>query len=1214
MADLPAGLEPGPPPDPTLKDVAQRESGGRNLPPEANVNYNVKGPRHSEASGIYQFEPATWRGATRATGVGREAATANLATPDEQVVNAEWIKQKYGVNSSAAWAASAPKGGYKDTQLPEGLVAGPAPKPQELPPGLVSGPAITQPHTQMGMPGPGRPQMGPPMPAPPAPGPMDPSIAARTVTPQAQPGPGTEVQANPFGDGGHQIASMVATPSQWAQMASDPKNPMWQRVGLGIAELGKRYGQAALDAAGVFGDVATGKAKLEDPETQQRVISAAAFYGSRAAPGERPAGVMAQPGEEAALPTYRIPDTGEGSITINGKTINYKDSDVVGADWRAPSAMGSSVTQAGAAPNEASIAARRAPPSMPEPANINEDLIGGANRLGRIQRGQGSVKDLTDHIKGLQEEISYVQSEGPHAVGSPAFGHIQQLQGELAETKAKLSGTPVSAGAAAVPTHEVLAENIRAREATLTATDPMFKQGMRRAANAVKSVFSPETARNLETGEQGGLKAAAHIRGAEGPMEQQRQQAGTALNTYYKAFNGVSPEEGLTVLKWMQDPASRKTGIYQPSPETEGFMKTFADRMQKIQRILETTDKTADMQFRENFVTGLWQNPKEVMPRLMGKAGSSYFTKAKVWQSYEEGIRAGGIPVSTNPLEIGLRYIDNATRAVTQNKILEAGEDSGDVIFRGPDQPVPLQGSAVKLKGRAETYRPGQIAYASPEYAQVYNNYVQAKGGGDDLLGRIQTLSNATTMTQLALSGFHAMLSLKESVASGLSNAIDNIAGGHVITGVTKAVLAPAEIVLSPIRARKAIEAYLDESGLAGNPKTQKAVKALVAANFRVVGKGNITDEYKSSFLPDFFDSIKKGRLKMEAAQATADIKNHPILGLGRQTANLVTRSLDTFSAPTFKVLVPHLKTGAALDMMNTYMRRMPNATDDELAAYARKVSDTIDNRFGEMNHDNIFLKGVQKRWMQALLVSSSYAYGTGRLFANAIGDSARFATGRGPWTSEMSYPIAAFGATALVNGIYQYLKTGKLPESAQDLMNPQSGGTDPKTGKPGRATLPDQMNQVFGLYWNGPAAATTDKINGIWKTAWGLATMLGQTGGEDFRGDPLVNKNNPVTQQLEQAAHYAMDNFIPFSAMNMQAQEGSALSGPERFMGIRDAPRRAVDPEGSAQGMRYVNAQKEITRRQHVKNKSDPDALPDYIPHKAKQGMIQQEMNRYRQ
>ena len=95
MADAPEGWEAGPAPDATLKAVAQRESGNRNLPASANVNYNVRGPQHSEASSEFQFQPATWQEAAKATKVGTRYAEASQDPyKDERTVNAEWLKNK----------------------------------------------------------------------------------------------------------------------------------------------------------------------------------------------------------------------------------------------------------------------------------------------------------------------------------------------------------------------------------------------------------------------------------------------------------------------------------------------------------------------------------------------------------------------------------------------------------------------------------------------------------------------------------------------------------------------------------------------------------------------------------------------------------------------------------------------------------------------------------------------------------------------------------------------------------------------------------------------------------------------------------------------------------------------------------------------------------------------------------------------------------------
>jgi len=407
------------------------------------------------------------------------------------------------------------------------------------------------------------------------------------------------------------------------------------------------------------------------------------------------------------------------------------------------------------------------------------------------------------------------------------------------------------------------------------------------------------------------------------------------------------------------------------------------------------------------------------------------------------------------------------------------------------------------------------------------------------------------------------------------------------------------------MRAKRGLAAYFDDTGTVGNLKTQKAVKALVAANFRMHGRGNITDEYRSSFLPDFVSSFRKGRLKMEAQQAFADIVKHPIAGTGRQVADLVFRTLDTISAPVFQYMVPRLKTGAALDMMYTYMRRKPNATDEELAAYARSVSDTIDNRFGEMNHDNIFLSQTQKAFMQATLVSYSYEYGSARLAAGAVGDTARFLTGKGGWTPQMSYPIALFATMAIHSAVYQYLMTGKPPGSTADLRNPQTGGTDLKSGQPGRAVLPNQLNQVFNFI-NDPKGELYNKLNVMWKTTFALAGTLSPTGGYDYRNNPIVDKNTPGIDQLAQAGYFAMQSFAPISISQQQRQPGSTVPGWQIGLGIRDAPHRMIDPKGSAAGLSYINAEKWVVQQQQE------GKLPRYLRQDQKRKFAIQHMNEY--
>jgi hypothetical protein len=1113
------------PSDPVLSQVKQRESGGKNLPPEANYAF----PK-SHASGLYQVQPDTWKAWAKETGIGQEYAEAYKAPTAVQTANAKFAENKYGPNASYTWAASAPPGGYKgasggakgayDDLIPKKPAGGAyddlIPQKQQAAPSRVppanEGPRANIRGVPQGMPAPSTlaPQMGPQQRPP---GPMDPSIMARQgAAPQPLTGAGAAASAEGMA--------------------------MQQAKGSAIA---KWLGQKA--------EHGYEWASKLPPDLLSNAIGSVQDWGANKV-------------QDTATAIFRQMGVSNPETQAHGLTdllINLP------------------MSQIGTRPMEMPGAPRVAPA-----------------------------------IEGLPKEVGEVGTGVPSLPGAKPDAMGSSL--EARESPVPMHDRPaMSAGAAATPTHEVLAENIRAKEATLDATDPTFKQSMRQAGNALKSIYAPETHRDVETGEQHGLDAAANIREKIGRNEQAKQQAAQGLNQYYKMFNGVTAEEGLTVLKWLQKPETRKDGPYEPTPEVSGFMKTFGDQMMKVQRVLESLPKTENMGFKQNFVSQMWQNPDAVMGRLMGKGGSNYFTKKSVWDSYEDGIRQGGIPISTNPLEIGLRYIDNAHNLITKYQILDEGADTGRIVWRNPgEQPkgwMQVQG-AEGYKGQ------GKLAYAPPGYAEIYNNYATrpVQGSRGDLLGFIQRNANRATQVNLGLSGFHSSLMTQESTASGIANAMDNIAGGKVLTGFAK--LAEGSVpglyaATSIMRAKEGIKAYFDESGTVGSPKTQKAVKALVDANFRMKGRGNITDEYRSSFLPDLVTSFRKGRLKMEAQQAYADIVKHPVAGTGRQVADLVFRTLDTLSAPVFQYMVPRLKTGAALDMMYTYMRKKPNATDDELAAYARQVSNMIDDRFGEMNHDNIFLSQTQKAIMQSMLVSYSYEYGSLRAGVGAVGDTGRMLAGKGGWTPRMSYPIALFASMAIHSSIYQYLMTGKPPGSMADLRNPQTGGTDPKSGQPGRATLPNQLNQVFG-FLNDPEGELGNKLNTILKTVYALGGTLSPTGGYDYKNDPIVNKNAPGIDQMAQAAYYAMHQFLPIS-VSQQRQPRSAIPGWQAGMGVRDAPHRMVDPQGSSEGLRYVNAEKEVKRRQGLPD-GDPQALPHYIPYYTKKKYIQQEMNRYRQ
>lgn len=399
MADLPEGMVAGPPtPDATLKTVAQRESGGRNLPPEANVNYHLTGPQHSSASGIYQVQPATWKAWAKETGIGQEYAEAYKAPPDVQTVVAEHAEKKYGPNSTYTWAASAPRGGYQEQgqqsaqRLPPGMEAGPAPQ-QKLPPGMEAGPAPTPPAGQPWRVPPANegsragPKVSPnqPITGPPQrpPGAIDPSIAANT--PHPEPG---------YFDPEKQV---------YAMLQSDPMGTLKK---LGVATVEEAKGIISQLAPSHLAQLAhqvgaETAANTATPQTAGQVANLAQL-GMRGAPGGR-VGLAAAP---------------------------------------KPAAMGESVGIAGPPPNEASVAARE---PQPQATGARKITIYKNEGVGEGYAHYGIDKEDGTQATALIQFTKYDSSGKPTEASLESIGNTKYsgLTGENAEESRNTLGPAV---------------------------------------------------------------------------------------------------------------------------------------------------------------------------------------------------------------------------------------------------------------------------------------------------------------------------------------------------------------------------------------------------------------------------------------------------------------------------------------------------------------------------------------------------------------------------------------------------------------------------------------------------------------------------------------------------------------------------------------------------------------------------------------------------
>jgi hypothetical protein len=176
-------------------------------------------------------------------------------------------------------------------------------------------------------------------------------------------------------------------------------------------------------------------------------------------------------------------------------------------------------------------------------------------------------------------------------------------------------------------------------------------------------------------------------------------------------------------------------------------------------------------------------------------------------------------------------------------------------------------------------------------------------------------------------------------------------------------------------------------------------------------------------------------------------------------------------------------------------------------------------------------------------------------------------------------YVVALPMAVAIVNGVYQYMMTGKGPESAEDLMHGRTGGAVPGVGGRGqvaeRADLPGYQKDVFGWYtdWKREAYA---KLSGLASGA-----IEGMT-GRDFNNDPITNPEAGIPKHVADYFNYFMHKFLPITVkQQMQGpKRGSQIGTAQRLMGVRPSGAEWTDPAGLAAVRKYKGIQYERQQR----------------------------------
>jgi hypothetical protein len=417
----------------------------------------------------------------------------------------------------------------------------------------------------------------------------------------------------------------------------------------------------------------------------------------------------------------------------------------------------------------------------------------------------------------------------------------------------------------------------------------------------------------------------------------------------------------------------------------------------------------------------------------------------------------------------------------------------------------------------------------------------------------------------------------KAAMDNSMAQAVKALRTGHPVQAVKQIAKTPLAPIQYATSGKQMKDVYLGLSQ--GSKDLEKAVDLLTKAGGRAVGRSH-APEYEFSSKGSYVTAFKRGALQLQHAADRAEART----GSGitrpfreaRYAAKQIGRIMDTVAAPLFEQYIPAVKNGAFRENLASWLKQHPNATPEEQVHAAQQLWDTIDDRFGEMVQDNMFMKKTTKQIGMLGLRSFSWTVGQDvRMLGGAARDVVRAPfkkpTGTGPqdtrWTEKMDMAIAMPIVYGTAAAIYQYLKTGKPPEDLRDLASPRTGGADAATGEPERLRMPGvEAKDVAGAYMH-PTQEATGKIATFPKMLYELWN------NEDWRGDPIYGNADNAPPWLQQFWDYTSQHLGPISLRNLSKgqKSGSNLSRAEQLMGVQPASRYLTDPESFEQMMKKI-------------------------------------------
>lgn len=634
---------------------------------------------------------------------------------------------------------------------------------------------------------------------------------------------------------------------------------------------------------------------------------------------------------------------------------------------------------------------------------------------------------------------------------------------------------------------------------------------------------------------------------------------GVAVNDAKKSVSRLPRNEQIAFIDRI------KRGEKQPTPE----MQQLADLFRQIDDSMarERESVRPDAAYLENHARVIWEKIPGAEPERSGLAG--IFGKRRLkgsmggWRQHKladmsEGIAKGGVPKSYNAFELLEMAYADTMKYVTTKRMMDGLKAGGFAEFV-PSTGRPKEGFKIPQDSSFTVFDDkGKIAghWAIEENAaRIIDNYTGPDKIRETLTGRgLMALKNHYTGLELGLSPFHLVAMTQEAWVSKI--------------GVAGRLIWNEVIGKGNVEALKELPGVFTYRPAITGGRLKKFAEGLAKAKMNGTAEAYLKNPWVQEFLekvPDaeqYIQDLFDGGIRDFGMHS--DFKVHAVKSFQEAVANdnYVGAALRSIPAanqiimtPLFDIYIPRLKVGVFLQEFPLRLReqaRNLSSGKKTRAQIARETWDFVEDRFGEVNFDNLFWNRSFKSLAQIVMRSPSWFYGSVRAFGKAgRNQTVEFYNAlkekRTPQlTPEGAWSVALVLHTYLAAKMIQYAFTGDAEiRDWRDVAGPRVDPNDDKK----RITLPTYFKEPVH-FLHDPKTYIAGKLSGDVGKAVDLAR------NRDYFGTEIYSKKDPMYKIARDIGAYSFP--LPISVQQYDKAKEEEDSAVLRAMHFSGFPRAA--------------------------------------------------------